>query len=475
MEKTDAEKLKFQGKHVIDHKPGSHPRIPGKIQWFSREIYFCLGWDFLEMGNSKNKQHCRNNHRHVFRKRKPLQQLNRKSQKERSQTESDKDKVVRENEQDTTDTATIGGSRIINIDKLKQYTNDLTLHASRCGGSIRLAGEMRHGLASILTGQCSKCTHAISLETSPKVKAPSNYSRWECNLAAVWGQMVTGGGHSHLEESMGILGVPVMSKASFINTERKIGEWWKDKLKESMLEAGREERRLAEERGSYHEGVPAIDVIVDGGWSKRSHKHSYNALSGVAIIVGRATGKLLHIGVRNKFCSACAQNIPTDKHQCFKNWDASSSEMETDVIVEGFCEAERVHGVRYTTVIGDGDSSVYPTLIEQVPGWGHCIRKLECANHTCKCYRGSLEKLVQENTSYKGSGGLTEKMRRRLVSAARCAIRMRSREVDRKLAVQLLKKDLLNGPNHCFGNLAQTSVPLSESDFRALLRSHQHQ
>ena len=43
-------------------------------------------------------------------------------------------------------------------------------------------------------------------------------------------------------------------------------------------------------------------------------------------------------------------------------------------------------------------------------------------------------------------------MRRRLVSAARCAIKMRSKEVDRKNAVRLLKRDLLNGPNHCFGH-----------------------
>ena len=49
---------------------------------------------------------------------------------------------------------------------------------------------------------------------------------------------------------------------------------------------------------------------VDGGWSKRSHKHSYNVKSGVAIIIGKETGKLLHIGVRNKFCHACARKIP---------------------------------------------------------------------------------------------------------------------------------------------------------------------
>ena len=104
---------------------------------------------------------------------------------------------------------------------------------------------------------------------------------------------------------------------------------------------GAEEKRLAEERGSFHEGVPAITVVVDGGWSKQSHKHTYNANSGVGIIVGKETGKILHLGVRNKFCTACSMGSPKDKHECFKNWSASSSEMETDIIVEGFIAAER--------------------------------------------------------------------------------------------------------------------------------------
>ena len=119
--------------------------------------------------------------------------------------------------------------------------------------------------------------------------------------------------------------------------------------------------------------------------------------------------------------------------------------------MEGFLEAETVHGVRYTQFIGDGDSSVHPTLIQNVPGWGNAIKKHECANHTCKCYRGALEQLVQNNPSYKGSGGLTTKMRKRLVSAARCAIGIRSKELNTAQALISLRKDLINGPSHCFG------------------------
>ena len=53
--------------------------------------------------------------------------------------------------------------------------------------------------------------------------------RWETNLAAVWGQMATGGGHAMLQETMSVLGVPTMTKKSFMTTERDIGEWWKAK------------------------------------------------------------------------------------------------------------------------------------------------------------------------------------------------------------------------------------------------------
>jgi hypothetical protein len=41
-----------------------------------------------------------------------------------------------------------------------------------------------------------------------------------------------------------------------------------DVLLADMLAAGQEERRLAIERKDYHEEVPAITVITDGGWSK---------------------------------------------------------------------------------------------------------------------------------------------------------------------------------------------------------------
>ena len=254
-------------------------------------------------------------------------------------------------------------------------------HFSEChseggplGECIILTGEKCNGLASILCWKCTGCDQEMSFSTSTKVAGTKGNQYWTSNLAAVWGQMVTGGGFNPLEEAMSTLGNPVMSKQSFMLTERQIGDWWWSSLQESMKAAGKEEKQFAMEQNSYHQGIPAITVIVEGGWSKRTHKHSYNALSGVGVIFGKHTGKLLYIGVRNKLCAACVHNSKTQKkttHICFKNWNGASASMEPDIIVEGFQKAKQQHGVRYIKFIGDGDSSVHAQLISGVKGWGY--------------------------------------------------------------------------------------------------------
>ncbi|KAJ8298756.1 hypothetical protein KUTeg_022816, partial [Tegillarca granosa] len=224
---------------------------------------------------------------------------------------------------------------------------------------------------------------------------------------------------------------------------------------------GAEERRIAIEKGNFHEGVPSITVICDGGWSKRSHKHSYNAMVGCAIIIGAETGKLLHIGVTNKHCYICSQaesrHVEPRAHRCFKNWSESSQSMESDIILEGFQIAESTHGLRYTQVIADGDSSMFAKLQENVPIWGKSIGKVECANHICKCLRSNLEKLVDENPLYKGKNRFPKSLRVRLVSSVRCAVRMRSKEEDKNRACKLLEHDIRNSVHHLFGNHSKCS------------------
>ena len=150
------------------------------------------------------------------------------------------------------------------------------------------------------------------------------------------------------------------------------------------------------------------------------------------------------MGIRNKFCSTCTRanntNSPIPEHQFFKNWNNSSSEMEADIILEAFQTCEQQHGIRYISFIGDGDISVYPTLISSIP-WGYAITKIECANHCVKCYRTALG----------------------------CAIFMKSKETNQQKAIVDLRKDLLNGPLHCFGFHSKCSIDFCKTPPRRSL------
>ena len=48
--------------------------------------------------------------------------------------------------------------------------------------------------------------------------------------------------------------------------------------------------------------------------------------------------------MRNKYCTTCTQCERAGKehlyHDCHKNWDGPSSSMETDILLQGFKQAE---------------------------------------------------------------------------------------------------------------------------------------
>ena len=79
--------------------------------------------------------------------------------------------------------------------------------------------------------------------------------------------------------------------------EHSLGTAFEAMVGENLLIAGQKEKQLIIEQENYHNGVPAITVVVDDGWSKHSHKYSYNANSGFGVIIGAATKALLFIGI----------------------------------------------------------------------------------------------------------------------------------------------------------------------------------
>ncbi|KAH8037706.1 hypothetical protein HPB51_015751 [Rhipicephalus microplus] len=241
---------------------------------------------------------------------------------------------------------------------------------------------------------------------------------------------------------------------------------WKVALLQEMTEAGEQEKRLAEAAGDFCEdgSTPWITVVVDGGWSHRSHGHRYSANSGLAVIVGKRTQKLLYLGVKNKLCSTCeyySKKGQTKEHTCYRNWNQSSGTMEADILVEGFQRSTEMHGVQYRTFIGDGDSSVYYQLQTKVE-YGRFMKKNVCANHVVKCYTSRLYSIAKES---KGTRSLLSAPRiKRIKNGARKAVSHYAKilrdcngstedlKKEKSRLIQELASDLRNGPLHVFGS-----------------------
>ena len=67
-----------------------------------------------------------------------------------------------------------------------------------------------------------------------------------------------------------------------------------------------------------------------------------------------------------------------------------------------------MHEVRYTQVVGDGESFfIHYNNYTTIPN-GRDLSKLECASHCVKCYRSHLEQLVKDFRDFKGHGNLSK-------------------------------------------------------------------
>ncbi|CAH1104966.1 unnamed protein product [Psylliodes chrysocephalus] len=189
------------------------------------------------------------------------------------------------------------------------------------------------------------------------------------------------------ERGRGILNMPALTPVQYNTVHNKMEKIVDKVFLKELRKAGEEEATIDQEKGDVDStGTPYITVIADGAWSKRSYKTNYNALSGLAVIIGKATKKVLFMGVKNKFCIIGlkfeTKNEDTPQHQCAKNWKGSSTSMESAIILDGFQRSVEMHGLKYTMLVGDGDSSKTKKLSSHKPYGATPIQKIECVPFT---------------------------------------------------------------------------------------------
>ncbi|GFS58705.1 uncharacterized protein NPIL_186791 [Nephila pilipes] len=206
------------------------------------------------------------------------------------------------------------------------------------------------------------------------------------------------------------MNIRYMSKDKFASCEKVTSKVIKSYAQEEMLNAIFEGKKLAELRGDIDsDGYYCITLIVDGGWCKRSYGHGYNASSGVSVLIGMSTSKIVFIGIRNKVCLICSaianRQMERKDHVCWKNWSGPSTAMESDAVVEGLLYLENVHHIRCTRLVGDGDADTIAKCKERVP-YGGRILKIECANHAVRRYDRAIQKLQGNTSRFSGQTGI---------------------------------------------------------------------
>lgn len=230
----------------------------------------------------------------------------------------------------------------------------------------------------------------------------------------------------------------------------------------SMIEAGKQEKQLAEDAGDFVEldGVtyPSVAVKVDGGWSKRCyHGHGFNSHCGTAVGIGAKTKKIVFNDTRVRTCITCDKaknkNEEPKPHECYKNWSLTSTAMESDIIRAGFQDSIKTHGLVYSRFVGDGDSSTHSAIINVYNGIQ--VQKIECTNHVM---RNLTSKLMQISSNK--SKSIPANVRRidgmairfeRITGDIVGAINHHITNLDAD-TWKMLRADILNVPRHVFGD-----------------------
>ncbi|CAG5033378.1 unnamed protein product [Parnassius apollo] len=219
-------------------------------------------------------------------------------------------------------------------------------------------GEKREGLISFFKFECNICKHICTI----KSENTHDTEKINLNIAAITGIIASGIGNSQFEELCSAIDVPVFTPNTYTKYQDQVLKKWEQTASSSMAAAAEKEKEIAIEEGRTKGGFPVIDVLFDGSWCARSYGSNYKALSGTAAVIGRKTGRILYIGVKNKYCLGCARaennNISPKEHKCFKNYEGSSTSMENEIIVEGFKSSISSYG------LGDGDASTYAKILQ---------------------------------------------------------------------------------------------------------------
>ncbi len=90
--------------------------------------------------------------------------------------------------------------------------------------------------------------------------------------------------------------------------------------------------------------------------------------------------------------------LQSHSEKCSKNYEGSANSMEMECAKRIWERSEETHKLRYTTILSDGDSKTYDSLVQNKVYGETEIKKEECVNHVAKRMGTALNNLVAQGT-----------------------------------------------------------------------------
>jgi hypothetical protein len=230
-------------------------------------------------------------------------------------------------------------------------------------------------------------------------------------------------------------------------------------MNKNMRMWAQKEKELALAKGDFviinNQKYAKITVVLDGGWSKRSYQHSFSANCGIAVIIGARTGKVIYTSTKISTCLICdSKKRKCKNHLCWKNWTDAPNGMEKAIILEGFKRSIEDYGLVYWKFIGDGDSSVFKTVMSIYPGIQ--VEKIECTNHVCRNFTTRLMDISKNKIRGKDSLTISLEERRIFNPSIRRFKAALKQAIFHHNSIGSdwndLFDDIWNIPNHIFGS-----------------------
>ena len=227
---------------------------------------------------------------------------------------------------------------------------------------------------------------------------------FDINMRSVIAFREIGKGHTAMQNFVGFMNMPsvLLPQNSYAGLVTNIRKTYTKVAKASMLKAADEIRMEKLEDTHDTDNLVDIDISADGAWQRRG----FASLNGVVTIIGVDVAKCIDYEVLTKACKACQvweikkgtmeyDNFMAS-HDCPINHSGSASSMEQAGVVSCFKRSISDYKVRYTSYIGDGDSSSFSSLCKADPYGGVTISKKECVGHVQKRLGSRLRTLKKK-------------------------------------------------------------------------------